>query len=594
MRSSALTFPSLKTIGILAAVPLLKTVGILAAVQSLKTATILAAVVMVAACSRTDDNTAPVVAEWNGSVIDTAHFRHEYIYFSTLAPFPDNEETREYYAKLMLERMIIADSGRETGLDTLRQVRESVKRREEMAMRRHYLNQMVRPEVAEPTETEIREAFRRSNTQLNLQQIFASSKQEADSLYALLRRGTDFDRLAMESMRKAGVPDWQNAGHMGWVSFNDFDEEAEDAVFSLDRNEISWPIESLRGWHIFRVHDVVETLHLDENTYQNARDNLKFSVFQRRFNEASARFIRDLVMEHDLAVDMIVLSVLWDRIQPVLPRESTPGELARFNRDIHFIEPEVDNSTPVAFVDGQPYTVGQFMAQMPDIPLEWIGSDFRHALEIAIRDSILAARAQQEIQADTAPEVLRDRKFAEYTGLYYATLQQASDTLDLGRLSDKYYDIWKDEMFVDYQTTWYVQYDFIDSLTAMNAIRDFTQNGDWQKTLESLPEGSYTVERKSATTNDDTGLPVHRLRVNDPSLPAQIMGPYRRAGWVVIKAERRDTTYKPFDDVEAEVQQLLQDRKIYVVHRELLDNKNFSSDKVTLNREMLNTVLTFQ
>lgn len=549
---------------------------------------------MVAACSQpSDDNTMPVVAEWSGSAIDTAHFRHEYIYFSTLAPFPDNEETREYYAKMMLERMIIADFGREARLDTLRQVRESVKRRKEMAMRRHYLNQMVRPEVAEPTEAEIREAFRRANTQLNLQQIYASSKQEADSLYALLKQGYDFDRLATESMRKAGVPGWQNAGHMGWVSFNDFDEEAEEAVFSLNRHEISWPVESLRGWHIFRVHDVVETVHFDQSTYQNARDNLKFSVFQRRFNEASARFIRDIVLQHDLAVDMMVLSALWDKIHPSLPRDGTPIELARFNREINFIKPEIDDSTPVAIVDGQPYTVGQFMAQMPDIPLQWIGSDFRHALEIAIRDSILAARAQHEIRADTAPEVIRDRKFAEYAGLYYATLQFASDTLNLERLPVKYYDHWKDEVFVDYRTSWYVQYNFSDSLTAVNAIREFKQNGDWQKTLESLPEGSFTVERKMATTNDELLLPVHRLPVNDPSTPAKIMGPFARANWAVIKTERRETTYKPFEAVEEEVEQLLKDRKIYVVHRELLDNKEFRSEHVTLNRQMLNSVLPF-
>jgi hypothetical protein len=557
-------------------------------------AIMLIAVLMVTACSRdSDDDTYPVVAKWSGSAIDTAHFRHEYIYFSTLAPFPDNEETREYYAKMMLERMIIADFGREASLDTLRQVRESVKRRKEMAMRRHYLNQMVRPRVDEPTEAEIREAFRRSNTQLNLQQIYATSKQEADSLYALLKQGYDFDRLAMESMQKAGVPDWQNAGHMGWVSFNDFDEDAEDAVFSLNRHEISWPIESLRGWHIFRVHDVVETVHFDQSTYQNARDNLKFSVFQRRFNEASAQFIRDIVMQHDLAVDMMVLSVLWDKIQPALPRESTPIELARFNREINFIKPDVDDSTPVAFVDGQPYTVGQFMAQMPDIPLEWIGGDFRHALEIAIRDSILAARAQHEIQADTAPEVIRDRKFAEYAGLYYATLQHASDTLNLARLPSKYYDHWKDEVFVDYRTSWYIQYNFADSLTAVNAIHDFKQTGDWQKTLDSLPEGSFTVEQKMATTKDETLLPVHRLPVNDPSTPAKISGPFARANWAVIKTERRETTYKPFEAVEEDVAQLLRDRKIYVVHRELLDNKNFSTEQVTLNRKMLNSVLPF-
>ena len=65
---------------------------------------------------------------------------------------------------------------------------------------------------------------------------------------------------------------------------------------------------------------------------------------------------------------------------------------------------------------------------MPDIPVDWIATDFRHALEIAIRDSILAHRAQR-VRPDTTAAMRLNRKVAEYTALYYSTLQQTVDTL---------------------------------------------------------------------------------------------------------------------------------------------------------------------
>lgn len=543
-------------------------------------------------CSRASHNPDldATVASWNEIGIDGEHFVQEYQLFGTYAPFKDEPEIREYYAKVMLERQIIAEIGRRNSLDTLKIVQETIKRRKEMAMRRHYLNTMVKPSVAEPTEPEIYMAFRRANARLRTQQIFAPTRDEIFEHLGALQNGTNFDEVAERSMVRAGVAPG-SAGYMGWVTFDELDEEPEEVLFATARNAYSRPVESLKGWHIFRVLDEEETVHFDQSTYHNQRDRLRHRVYQRRYNEASARFIRNIVMEHELAIDMRVLREVYQQLLPSLPKQNRPEEIIRFNNELNFLDPVIDNSTPVAMVNGQPFTVGQFFYQMPDIPVEWMVSDFRHALEIAIRDSILAAKSVAA-RPDTSRDVRLNERIAEYTALYYATMQAAVDTMQIEPLKPDYYHHWKDAHFVDFRTTTYYEYNFADSATATNAVLTFKENQDWQKTLASLPEGSFTFTEHVGTTKEAINVPIHSLPVNDPDSPATIVGPYKRANWSIFKAINRETTHKPFETVEEDVLKLLHERRIYVVHRELLPD-DYDPNDVILKKEILDRLIPY-
>jgi len=552
-------------------------------------------------CSReqTGADEVKIAAEWNGHFLTKEHFEREYTHFATYTHMRDRPEARDSYARLMLERLIIADYGRRNRLDTLPQVHDEIKRRREMAMRRFLLEQKVKPEVPEPTEEEIRQAFDRANTRLNLQQIYAPDEQAARDYYRRLQNGEPFERLAAESMRRAGMPADQQSGMMGWVTFDELDEAPEDVVFGLERHQISQPVPSLRGWHIFKLHDWERTIHLDDLSYDNMRDGLRHQVYQRRFDEASAHFIRDIVFSHELALDRLAFSALFEKIAPSLPTDGSPFEVQRYMRDLNLIMPEIDDSTPIAFVDRQPYTVGQFMRQLPDIPVYWVMNDFRHAVEIAIRDSILAARAM-DIRADTARSVQFETGLAEYAGLYYATIGSVLDTLNFERLPGTYYEVWKDEQFIDYQITDFIQYEFTDSVTAADAISRFKQHGDWQKALRDTDGSLYDVRRLEQSTRDEYHLPVHRLPVSgDTTAHAGplagrdiIEGPFNRGKWIIIEAKNRTRFYHAFEDVEEDVRQLLSDRRAFVGHREALP-EGFSRDDIIVYQDVLDEALPY-
>ncbi len=546
-------------------------------------------------CGRVETGTepaiSPVAAEWRDHTITQDHFAGEYIYFSTYTHMHDRPESRDEYARLMLERMIIADRGRAARLDTLPVIRDEIQRRREMAMRRFLLEQKVQPDVAEPKEDEIQKAFDRANSRLLLQQIYAPDEETARQYQKRLRQGESFDRLSSESMRRAGLPPEHQSGMMGWVSFDELDETPEEVVFTLRKGEISEPVASLRGWHIFKLHDWQRTIHFDEMTYWNQRDALAHKVYQRRFDEASARFIRDIILDHELALDRLQAMALFEMIAPTLPSDGSPLEMKRYLRDLQLILPDPEPHTPVAWVDGQPYTVRQFLRQMPDIPVQWLQQDFRHAIEIAIRDSILAAKAM-EIRADTARSVQFETGLAEYAGLYYATLHHVLDTLDFSRLPPEYYHVWKDEQFVDYLETDFIRYEFADSLDAIDAIRRFKETGDWEQVLQDTPSRLFEVRRLTRNSLEEYDLPVHRLPLTGTMGRDIIEGPFHRDAWVIIQVIDRHVHYLPYEKVTDQIEQLLRDRRMFVGHREALP-AGYSRDEIIVHQEILDRALPY-
>jgi len=381
-----------------------------------------------AACSKKPDPMDAPVASWNGVQLTLGHFIQEYELYGTYAPITDDLPTRIDYAKLMLERMVIAEGARQAGLDTSRIVRETIRRRTEMASRAHLFQMKVRPAVKPATEAEIREAFRRANTRVFTQQIYAPTKAAADSLRALLVQGVSFDELARQTTGGTGI--------MGWVTFDMLDEGPEAVLLSMTHGSVSEPVESLRGWHIFKAIEVEETVNFDEGSYHNNRERLRFKVDQRRFDEASARWQRAQVEPIPLATDVRVLREFHRQLGPLLPQRDVPEEIARFNREVQFLQPDLPPDTPLALVDGKPFTVAQYLYQLPDIPYQWVRSNPIEALQVAIRDSILADVARRTVRPDTARAVRMAVRVAEYSSLYYAALQREVDRTGELRLAE--------------------------------------------------------------------------------------------------------------------------------------------------------------
>jgi len=367
------------------------------------------------------------VASWQEITVDLAEFEDEYMRFASMAPIQDSPERRFEYAYVMLERKIIANLGAQQGLDSLREVQWDIRRKRETALRRAFLEDIAKPKLRTPSENEIREGFERSNTRLLLEQVYASDQPSILSYADRLRRGEAFETLAIESMRKAGVPD--SSYRMGWVSFEMMDEAPETTAFALrDSGQVSAPVKSLRGWHLFRLLKREETFYADVTTYQNARENIAFKLYQRRLEEITVPFTDSLMQSHQLVTYLDRLQLAWRELAPLVPTTMTYLSVLQMNQELLELKPQrLSRATPLALVGNKSFTFGQLMDRLPDLPVETLTPNLRSALEIAIRDSVLAARAEQAGMSER-PEVRLAEQIARTTALYYATLRAAADT----------------------------------------------------------------------------------------------------------------------------------------------------------------------
>lgn len=517
----------------------------------MKPTPILLLILLVAACSKPDPGDR-AVATWNGISVTKDQFETEYRLYATYAPIVDDEATRRDYALLMLERQIIAELARESKLDTLRIVRETVKRRRDMAARAHLFTTVVKPGVPVVTEDDLREAFRRSNTRILAQQIYAPDQRTADSLHALLNAGADFTQLAERAMGFDGM--------MGWVGFDMMDEAPETVLFSMKQNEVSRPVASLVGWHIFKAHEVEETVFFDEGTFTNQRGSLRFTMEQRRFDEASTVYQREQVTKTQLATDMRVLQAVYAQLEPLFPNTSEPSELQRFNSELFFLKPSLSPDTPMAMVDGKPFTIRQFLFQLPDIPYAWVRSNPLEALQIAIRDSILAELAWKTVKPDTARSVKRAVRAAESAALFYAGLQAAADTLTLEHRTGTWYERFKESHFVADRISTVETAVFRDSASAMTALKGYIDTKNWAP--------STTVRTSTIRLSATPEHPANRMRM---SAPTRLAGPYKsREGWVVHHLTDQRTDYRAYADVRPELLALMNERRLQIAQEALL------------------------
>ena len=508
----------------------------------------------------------PVVASGNGVEVRQSAFVDEYQRFASRAPVQDGLEARRDYARLMLERAYVARVAEQAGLGELPEVRAHVERRRRFAMRKRFLEDTLATLIEEPTEADVREAFRRQNSRVRVRQAFAPTEEEARALWLRARSGEPFADVAASSMQAVGL---DATGEMGWITFNSLDEGPEDAVFALGRGGVSEPVRSLRGWHVFEVLDREETARVDATAYESARERLAAEVRHRRIEEASARAIRPLLEAHDLVVRLEPLRELWPSVAPLVPDRGEVAVLAEARERLPSLRPEgVPRSTAVATVDGRPFTVGQLLDELPEIPVELWTPDLRQAVEVAVRDSILTARAAAAGAAD-APDVRREADAARRTALYYAALRAVGDTLDVERHTERFYALWRDRL-VRERTTTYLATPFASEAAARTALARAQGGAGWQTVVAEA--GAEAETRTDTAPPGEPGpFGVHRAPLTAGGRRA-LTGPFPQGGrfWVV-EAVRRADAYVPFADARADVVAAMEAEPRAVAHRLLLD-----------------------
>jgi len=385
-------------------------------------------------------------------------FVRAYTSFASVAPIKDSQKQRIDFLEELINRQSVAYWATEMNQD------QSIRTKRFFTghLRTQLAKQWVKDEVEKitmrPSEHDIREAFYRSNTRIAVEQIFAPTSEQIIHYHQQLEDGANFKQLAKISMIRAGTD--SSAYNMGWIEWRDLGLGPESVAYALDIGEISEPVSSLNGWHIFRLTNKEEKFYADASTFENNRESLQEAMYARMFEENSTRWIDSVKKETQLNIQTKALREFEQRLFEMMPNSnelllkqlSSSGETPS--------DSVFSTGFQLAKINGHIFTGEDFISALPQIPESIVQQNLQYALEMAVLDFHLSVEAQKKGYLHH-PTVFSLLSIARQNILY----EQAIELSAIERFGNNFADNWfaETKTFLDSESGDYRQHVVIDT-----------------------------------------------------------------------------------------------------------------------------------
>lgn len=126
---------------------------------------------------------------------------------------------------------------------------------------------------------------------IRLRQLVLPDQAAARAARERLRKGEDFAEVSRQVSR---APNASQGGQLGWVSSGQLPPEFEAAVFGLGPGELSEPVPSTAGWHIFQV---TERRAAGSGTDPARRERARAELAAQRAETARRTCVRGLAAQ---------------------------------------------------------------------------------------------------------------------------------------------------------------------------------------------------------------------------------------------------------------------------------------------------------
>lgn len=169
-------------------------------------------------------------------------------------PFDANDPDFAQVLDELVDQRLLAQEAVRRGLD----MSPDARRRLEAARERILGNILVENLVAsEVTDTAIDAMYaeqvrlQQLDDEVRLRHILLESEEEAQEVFGLLERGSDFTELAFE--RSDDVRTRLDGGSFGWVAPNEMIPPFPEEIGDTETGAIGGPFESEQGWHVIKI-----------------------------------------------------------------------------------------------------------------------------------------------------------------------------------------------------------------------------------------------------------------------------------------------------------------------------------------------------
>ncbi len=147
-----------------------------------------------------------------------------------------------------------------------------------------------------------KDEFRRP-AELRARQMLFENIEDAEAVLKLLKKGADFATLAKEHSLS---PDREDGGNLGYFSRGQLPPEFDKVLFTLGAGQLSDPVESPYGVHLFLVE---RRRKAGLRPYAAVKDEIIAKLSQQREEEAFQKWLEKLHSETRVVVDWKLLKI---------------------------------------------------------------------------------------------------------------------------------------------------------------------------------------------------------------------------------------------------------------------------------------------
>ena len=340
------------------------------------------------------DRNQPIVAYTDDLCLDAELFKTNYLAYASVASVRDSQESRLLFLEELIHRLSVARWAESENLLSEEGVKMNLEGHLRVQTAKKWIQDQVRPVVDKATQEDIRDAFRKKNSRLELAQIFTREQSKITEYQQRIQNGEDFIALAKEAMKIIGEDTTQY--YMGWVGWKDMGIGPENMAYSLEPGQISAPVSSHNGWHIFLLLNKEERFYADLSTFENERQSLAEAIYARRVEERSQSWVDSLRSQYPLELYTSHLESLkgWLNQQNLQSSPYLIQEKAR--QEIQEELFELDLEVVLANVGPYNFTTHDFLIALPHIPSYLLTSSIRGAVEFALTDYLFSKEAVED------------------------------------------------------------------------------------------------------------------------------------------------------------------------------------------------------
>lgn len=166
-------------------------------------------------------------------------------------------------------------------------------------------------EGIEVSEEEMQQYYDRMTKEVEARHILVQDEETANDIKKKLDDGDDFADLAKEHSVDEGTA--EQGGEVGFFSVGSMVPEFEDAAFTMEKGDISDPIQSEFGFHIVEVLDTKETDE-DVGSFEDNEDEIRRTLAERKVNpEDAMEKINKLLEDADIQIKIEELEDIFEQ-----------------------------------------------------------------------------------------------------------------------------------------------------------------------------------------------------------------------------------------------------------------------------------------